>query len=226
MHSASERGNLKKPTVLATCGGCHAQQRNQQTRFSHMPLGQGKMECTSCHNPHGSTAPEAAARELDERDLLRLPRREARSVPVAARAGDRELRELPRSAWQQPREDAQGFDDRGCASSAIRARGIRSSPGIHRCRRTSSSCSTGSARTAISPFTARTILQASPSRGDAVRHGRTIMRSRAFGALLLCAAGVVALGSPRAGLAQDKAAVPDTTEKEVALPLPASEAGR
>jgi DmsE family decaheme c-type cytochrome len=58
MHSASERGNLKAPTVLSTCGGCHALQRNQQARFSHMPLGQGKMECTSCHNPHGSTAPK------------------------------------------------------------------------------------------------------------------------------------------------------------------------
>lgn len=57
MHAESERGSLKRPTVLATCGSCHAQQRNQQSRFSHMPLGQGKMECTSCHNPHGSTAP-------------------------------------------------------------------------------------------------------------------------------------------------------------------------
>jgi DmsE family decaheme c-type cytochrome len=23
-------------------------------RFSHMPVGEGKMECTSCHSPHGS----------------------------------------------------------------------------------------------------------------------------------------------------------------------------
>jgi DmsE family decaheme c-type cytochrome len=58
MHAESERGNLQKPTVLATCGGCHAQQKAKLTRFSHMPLGQGKMECTSCHNPHGSTAPK------------------------------------------------------------------------------------------------------------------------------------------------------------------------
>lgn len=58
MHAESERGSLKQPTVLATCGRCHAQQRNRQSRFSHMPLGQGKMECTSCHNPHGSTTPK------------------------------------------------------------------------------------------------------------------------------------------------------------------------
>jgi DmsE family decaheme c-type cytochrome len=54
MHTVSERGNLRKETVLATCAGCHQQRAAQQLRFSHMPIGQGKMECTSCHNPHGS----------------------------------------------------------------------------------------------------------------------------------------------------------------------------
>jgi DmsE family decaheme c-type cytochrome len=58
MHAESERSLLKKPTVLATCTTCHTERRSQQLRFSHMPLGQGKMECTSCHNPHGSTAPK------------------------------------------------------------------------------------------------------------------------------------------------------------------------
>ena len=54
MHSASERASLRKETVLATCVTCHQQRKSQQIRFSHMPLGQGKMDCTSCHNPHGS----------------------------------------------------------------------------------------------------------------------------------------------------------------------------
>jgi len=54
MHAASERANLAKPTVLETCGRCHQQRKAQQLRFSHMPLANGKMECTSCHNPHGS----------------------------------------------------------------------------------------------------------------------------------------------------------------------------
>jgi len=44
--------------VLATCGRCHPQEKNKQLRFAHMPLGEQKIECTSCHNPHGSTGPK------------------------------------------------------------------------------------------------------------------------------------------------------------------------
>ncbi len=54
MHNASERGNLARETVLQTCGRCHPQRQAQQQRYSHMPIAQGKLECTSCHNPHGS----------------------------------------------------------------------------------------------------------------------------------------------------------------------------
>jgi DmsE family decaheme c-type cytochrome len=54
MHNGSERANLARETVLETCGRCHPQRKAQQERYSHMPIGQGKMECTSCHNPHGS----------------------------------------------------------------------------------------------------------------------------------------------------------------------------
>jgi len=54
MHPESERANLKKDNVMATCARCHATQVAKQTHYSHMPIGQGKMECTSCHNPHGS----------------------------------------------------------------------------------------------------------------------------------------------------------------------------
>jgi DmsE family decaheme c-type cytochrome len=58
MHAGSERANLRQETVLSTCGRCHAAQKNQQMRFAHMPLGEQKVECTSCHNPHGSAAPK------------------------------------------------------------------------------------------------------------------------------------------------------------------------
>ncbi len=54
MHPGKERGSLAKATVLATCGNCHKEKRAAMAKYSHMPLGEGKMECTSCHSPHGS----------------------------------------------------------------------------------------------------------------------------------------------------------------------------
>ncbi len=72
--------------MLATCGNCHKDKQAAITKYSHMPLGEGKMECTSCHNPHGSAEREDADRELGERDLLQLSRREARPVHVGARS--------------------------------------------------------------------------------------------------------------------------------------------
>jgi DmsE family decaheme c-type cytochrome len=54
MHPGSETGALAKPSVMQTCQRCHATQVAKVTHYSHMPIAQGKMECTSCHNPHGS----------------------------------------------------------------------------------------------------------------------------------------------------------------------------
>jgi DmsE family decaheme c-type cytochrome len=58
MHETSERSSLKKQTVLETCASCHQQRKAQTLRSGHMPLGEKKMECTSCHNPHGSANPK------------------------------------------------------------------------------------------------------------------------------------------------------------------------
>ncbi|HEX7019462.1 MAG TPA: DmsE family decaheme c-type cytochrome [Gemmatimonadaceae bacterium] len=58
MHGQTERSNLKKEGVIETCGQCHPQQRNASMRSTHMPMGEKKMECTSCHNPHGSANPK------------------------------------------------------------------------------------------------------------------------------------------------------------------------
>jgi len=54
MDNHSARANLAKATEIETCGTCHLQRRAQQMRSSHMPLREGKMTCTSCHNPHGT----------------------------------------------------------------------------------------------------------------------------------------------------------------------------
>jgi DmsE family decaheme c-type cytochrome len=42
---------------IEVCGQCHLQRNAQLMRSSHMPLREGKMTCTSCHNPHGTPNP-------------------------------------------------------------------------------------------------------------------------------------------------------------------------
>jgi DmsE family decaheme c-type cytochrome len=44
---------LRKPQMLL-CTGCHLQKKAQLLRPGHMPLREGKIQCTSCHNPHGT----------------------------------------------------------------------------------------------------------------------------------------------------------------------------
>ena len=56
MHSPkSATAQLKTASVTETCATCHKTQVAKQQRFGHMPLREGKMDCASCHNPHGST---------------------------------------------------------------------------------------------------------------------------------------------------------------------------
>ena len=55
MSPASEHGQLAKATVVETCAQCHPREvRRQQMSLARMPVAEGKMDCTSCHNPHGT----------------------------------------------------------------------------------------------------------------------------------------------------------------------------
>lgn len=49
---------LAKATQPEVCFACHKEQRAQTHRISTHPLGAGKMACSDCHNPHGSTGPK------------------------------------------------------------------------------------------------------------------------------------------------------------------------
>ena len=48
---------FNKRAQTEVCGQCHLQRKAQLLRSSHMPLREGKMTCTDCHNPHGTPNP-------------------------------------------------------------------------------------------------------------------------------------------------------------------------
>src|SRR5512146_1383722 len=64
IHTAHDkvRDKRSQPEV---CFSCHKEQRGQIDRPSHHPIPEGKMACSDCHNPHGSTG-----RALMKRDSV------------------------------------------------------------------------------------------------------------------------------------------------------------
>jgi DmsE family decaheme c-type cytochrome len=50
----SPEQQLKAASVTQTCISCHRDKVAKLDRSGHMPVREGKLECTSCHNPHGS----------------------------------------------------------------------------------------------------------------------------------------------------------------------------
>jgi DmsE family decaheme c-type cytochrome len=54
MAKISASGLLARSSINDTCFGCHQQQRMDFRKRSHMPLLEGKISCSDCHNPHGS----------------------------------------------------------------------------------------------------------------------------------------------------------------------------
>jgi DmsE family decaheme c-type cytochrome len=59
VHDAkSARGQLKTKVDSETCFTCHQTERAKAQRTSHHPVREGKMSCTSCHNPHDGSRPK------------------------------------------------------------------------------------------------------------------------------------------------------------------------
>src|SRR5262249_1763062 len=67
MRQVSLKANLKTKAELEPCFQCHKDRRAQIFRSSHMPIREGKVTCSNCHNPHGS-ATEALLRENSVND--------------------------------------------------------------------------------------------------------------------------------------------------------------
>ena len=51
----SVTAQLRGVNQQQTCIGCHRDKVAKLDRSGHMPVREGKMECSSCHNPHGTT---------------------------------------------------------------------------------------------------------------------------------------------------------------------------
>ncbi len=56
MRKKSPKFQLAKATVLETCFQCHKNRKSQLWSASHMPIREGKVTCTNCHNPHGTAS--------------------------------------------------------------------------------------------------------------------------------------------------------------------------
>jgi DmsE family decaheme c-type cytochrome len=54
MKPVSQKFALKTVYEPETCYQCHKDKRAQMARSSHMPVREGKMVCSDCHNPHGT----------------------------------------------------------------------------------------------------------------------------------------------------------------------------
>ncbi|MFP4161456.1 MAG: DmsE family decaheme c-type cytochrome [Ectothiorhodospira sp.] len=57
MHNTRDK-LLKADSQLEVCGSCHLDRRADFGKPSHHPVPEGSMECTDCHNPHGTPGPK------------------------------------------------------------------------------------------------------------------------------------------------------------------------
>ena len=58
MTRKSVQGQLKTKVDSETCYTCHKSERAKAQRTSHHPVREGKMNCSSCHNPHDGSRPK------------------------------------------------------------------------------------------------------------------------------------------------------------------------
>lgn len=54
----SAKGQLKTVRDTDTCTTCHKSERAKTLRTSHHPVREGKLGCSSCHNPHDGARPK------------------------------------------------------------------------------------------------------------------------------------------------------------------------
>jgi len=55
VHAGQGPAQLKAKDEMTQCATCHRPITHKQLRFNHMPVREGKLTCSSCHNVHGSS---------------------------------------------------------------------------------------------------------------------------------------------------------------------------
>ena len=55
VHTPKGPKQIKAASELTLCATCHRDKIAKLDRSGHMPVREGKMQCTTCHNPHGAT---------------------------------------------------------------------------------------------------------------------------------------------------------------------------
>lgn len=55
VHAPKGAKQIKTESQLTLCASCHRDKVAKLDRSGHMPVREGKMECATCHNPHGAT---------------------------------------------------------------------------------------------------------------------------------------------------------------------------
>ena len=96
-HHAKEKQFLLVQNQPQLCYGCHTSAKADFAKPYHHRVNEGLVQCNDCHNPHG-TGTVRQVRTLPSGDchLLQVPRRQAGTVRLRARAGeDRGLHQLP-----------------------------------------------------------------------------------------------------------------------------------
>jgi len=62
VHTHGKDRVVDRATQKDVCFACHKSERAESLRHSAHPIQNGKVACSDCHNPHGSTAPKLLAR--------------------------------------------------------------------------------------------------------------------------------------------------------------------
>lgn len=55
IHAAKGEKQLKASSESELCASCHRAIVNKQLKFNHMPVREGGLSCSSCHNVHGTS---------------------------------------------------------------------------------------------------------------------------------------------------------------------------